>query len=247
VQVRDEFLSIASHELKTPLTSLQLQIDSLTRQIDRRPEAALQSGRLASGAKAVADQTIRLAELVDVLLDVSRITSGRLHFENSELDLVEVVGAAVDRWRPASARVGIEPVVQRSESDVTTELPAALSGTWDRLRLEQVLGNLLSNAVKYGAGQPICVQVSGDEARARIRVIDHGIGIAPVDQRRIFERFERAASSRHYGGLGLGLWISRQLVEAMGGSIGVESAPGRGSVFIVELPRKGPVATKPQG
>jgi signal transduction histidine kinase len=113
----------------------------------------------------------------------------------------------------------------------------AAAGHWDRLRLEQVISNLLSNAAKYGAGHPVEVAVEADGERARLREKDGGIGIAPEDQARIFERFERASGVGHIHGLGLGLWITRQIVEAHGGSIRVESAVGQGSTFVVELPR----------
>jgi PAS domain S-box-containing protein len=236
VQVRDEFLSIASHELKTPLTALQLQIDNLHRCLERAPEG-LQSARVSSSAAAVAEQSQRLTELVDLLLDVSRINSGRLRFDCSEFDLVDLVRTAVDRWRQTVNRRFGDGPAPTVESLFTTDLPEQLLGTWDRLRLEQVLNNLLSNAVKYGDNQPIHVQVSASGSRARLQVVDHGIGIAPADQPRIFGRFERAVSSRHYGGLGLGLWITQQIVESMGGSIAVESETGKGSIFTVDLPR----------
>ena len=113
-------------------------------------------------------------------------------------------------------------------------------GQWDRLRVEQIVVNLLSNAIKYGAGHPIEMDVGGDVATARLLVRDHGIGIPAEDQSRIFKRFERAVSDRHYGGLGLGLWIVRQVVDALGGRIAVESLPGAGSTFIVDLPRASP-------
>jgi signal transduction histidine kinase len=109
-------------------------------------------------------------------------------------------------------------------------------GRWDPLRIEQVIANLLSNACKYGAGKPIEIQVGEEHGRARLSVQDHGIGIPAADRDRIFERFERAASRRHYGGLGLGLYISRQVVQAHAGAIRVQSQTGEGSTFIVDLP-----------
>jgi signal transduction histidine kinase len=110
------------------------------------------------------------------------------------------------------------------------------AGSWDRMRLDQVVTNLLSNGVKYGGGKPVEITLSHGPSGVRLTVQDHGIGIAPDDQRRIFERFERAASARHYGGFGLGLWITRQIVESSGGTISVDSAPDRGSKFVVNLP-----------
>jgi PAS domain S-box-containing protein len=233
VQARDEFLSIASHELKTPLTSLQLQIDSLERQLQLRPEEALRSGRLASGAKSVSDQADRLAKLIEVLLDVSRINAGRLTFECSDVDLVPLVRDTADRWRPDAAQAGSELTVN-VEGDCGSD---PLVVYWDRLRLEQVLSNLISNAIKYGQGKPIAVTLARADGGARLQVSDQGMGISPGDQARIFERFERAAASRNFGGLGLGLWINKRLVEGMGGSISLDSVPAKGSTFTVELGR----------
>jgi PAS domain S-box-containing protein len=227
VRLRDEFLSIASHELKTPLTSLQLQIEGLDRLLVRRPER-VDAERLTNTVKAVAGQARRMAELVNALLDVSRITAGRLEFEVSDVDLTDLARQTVERFKPSASSAG---------SDVALVLDGPVHGAWDRLRLEQVIGNLLSNAIKYGSGRPIEVEVRAGEGRAHLRVTDHGIGISEADQKRLFGRFERAASARNYGGLGLGLWICRKTVEAMGGEIRLASAPGQGSTFTVELPQ----------
>ncbi len=227
VKARDEFLSIASHELRTPLTPLQLQIDSLVRAIDRDGDDALQTGRLREKAVAVQQQALRLGDLVRVLLDVSRITEGRLDLDLEDLDLTALVRQTCDRFRVVAGRAGCE---------LAFTAPGPVRGRWDRVRLEQVTANLVSNAIKYGAGKPIAVAIeSGDEV-VRLRVRDRGIGIAEGDQRRIFHRFERGVSARHYGGFGLGLWISTKVTEALRGSIRVESAPGEGSTFVVELP-----------
>ncbi len=237
VQVRDEFLSIASHELKTPLTALQLQIDNLHRCLNRYPNDPNQHGRLQSSAGAVAEQSQRLTELVELLLDVSRLHSGRLRFDCSEFDLAVLLRTVVERWRQFAVRRQSDNAGLQTEPRVTAEIPERLIGTWDRVRLEQVLNNLLSNAVKYGQSRPIHVQLTATDHSARVQVQDRGIGIAPADQARIFGRFERAVSSRHYGGLGLGLWITRQIVEGMGGSVGVQSELGQGTTFSVEIPR----------
>jgi PAS domain S-box-containing protein len=241
VRARDEFLSVASHELKTPLTSLQLQIEGLSRNLERRADTALRESRLLAGAKAVTQQARRLSDLIEVLLDVSRINSGRLRFDYTELDFGDVLRDAIDRWRPAAAQ---------ANSDINFELAAEaqaaeLSGTWDRVRLEQILNNLLSNAVKYGPGKPIRIGLEGGPQQIRFSVADQGIGIPAIDQPRIFQRFERAVPSRNYGGLGLGLWITHEIVTALGGSINVESEPGRGSIFSVALPRHPPPAALP--
>jgi PAS domain S-box-containing protein len=227
VRDRDDFLSIASHELRTPLTTLRLEIESLRRSLRLRPETALSNGQLARNVEVAGTQTARLVALVENLLDVSRLASGRLELQMSEFDLSELLDEIVGRMRPAleAARCSLEVVEQ-----------ANIVGKWDRLRLDQVISNLLTNAAKYGAGQPVEVSLRRGHAFAHLEVRDHGIGIAPEDQDRIFQRFERAASGTHYGGFGLGLWISREIVLALGGSIELESSPGAGATFAVLLP-----------
>jgi signal transduction histidine kinase len=167
----------------------------------------------------------RLTRLVTSLLDISRIGAGRLDLEREETDLSEVTREVAERFQEEARRA-------RCELRVDTT-PAV--GFWDRLRLDQVVTNLLANALKYGAGAPIDVRVTAQDGRALLTVRDHGIGISEEDQRRIFQRFERAVSQRNYGGFGLGLWIVRQIVEAQGGAVRVESEPGHGSTFTVEL------------
>jgi signal transduction histidine kinase len=164
-----------------------------------------------------------LTGLVDRLLDVSRISAGKLVLDLETLDLAEVARDVAGRFSGA-------------ESRITIDASAAIHGRWDRLRVEQVITNLLSNAVTYGEERPVAITVRRVGEHAEIVVRDQGIGIAPEALGRIFERFERAASGRQYGGLGLGLWIVRQLVEAMDGSISVESDLGRGATFTVQLP-----------
>jgi signal transduction histidine kinase len=226
VRVRDDFLSIASHELRTPLTPLRLLAQKAHRTgnelATEEPRVRRWIGELAAMEKHVG----RLEKLVDGLLDVSRISAGRLVLEPEEVDLREIVREAVMRLRDELERGGY-----------TLTLPeTAIVSRWDRLRLDQVFTNLLSNALKYGAGKAIEIEVSSDARRARVCVKDHGIGIPLEDQDRIFERFERLAPIRHFGGFGLGLWIVKQVARAHGGEVRVESTPNHGSTFIVELP-----------
>jgi PAS domain S-box-containing protein len=228
VRVRDTFLSIASHELNTPLTSLKLQIQALERQAATAPLKGLTYGSLEPRLRMIDRQLGRLTKLVMELLDISRITSGRLKLELEELDLSALVKDVVLHASEDLRKAGCE---------LRLEVAPGVTGTWDRLRLEQVLANLLSNAIRYGQGAPVVVSLTGDARTARLVVKDYGIGIAAEDQARIFEQFERASSQRHYGGLGLGLWIVRQILDSMGGTIQVASEPGQGAAFSVELPR----------
>ena len=227
IRLREEFLSIASHELKTPISALQLQVQSLQSGLERSP-GGIPAERLRRGLDMVGRQVKRQVQLVTELLDVSRISAGRLELNLEPLDLGALVREVAERF---------EPELERTDTDLKLVLAPDACGHWDRLRLDQVLTNLLSNAVKYGRGQPVHVELTATEQRVRLDVRDGGIGIAAEHLSRLFHRFERAVSERHYGGFGLGLWIARQIVEAMGGHITVHSHLGVGSTFTVELPR----------
>jgi PAS domain S-box-containing protein len=232
VRLRDEFLQVASHELKTPMTPLQLKLAALSRDIERlAPEGARE--RLLSHVTVAHRQVRKLSGLVGVLLDVGRLAeSGRLplHLEEG-VDLAAVLRDVCTWFEPEATRLG---------SALHVEAPEGVPGRWDRLRLEQVVTNLLSNALRYGRGRPVRARAWADGAGAHLEVGDEGIGIAPDALGRIFGKFERASSERHYGGLGLGLYITRSLVEAMGGRVEVQSTPGEGSCFRVSLPRSSP-------
>jgi PAS domain S-box-containing protein len=228
IRARDTFLSIASHELNTPLTSLSLNIQALRRHLEPNASRVPPPPELAAAkVQAVHRQVSRLTSLVKELLDVSRITAGRLRLEREDMDLAALAREVVPRFSEDLSRAGCE---------LRLDAPGPAPGHWDRLRVEQVLQNLVSNAIKYGRGQPIEVRVGADGERAWLSVKDHGMGISAEGQTRLFQRFERLASERHYGGLGLGLWIVKQIVDAMEGRIRVESVPGEGSTFTVELP-----------
>jgi signal transduction histidine kinase len=233
VRARDEFLSIASHELRTPLTALQLQLASLSRTATRAPQEALASGRLVHNAAAAMAQSERVATLVEVMLDVSRIAEGKLPLDYEDVDITAVTQETVARLARSAEEAG---------STVEVRADGAQTGRWDRLRVEQVVTNLLSNAIKYGKGKPILLSLAGDAEHVRLVVRDHGIGIARANLGRIFDRFERAVSPRNYSGFGLGLWICGRIVEALGGEINVDSAPDQGATFQVVLPRRPPGA-----
>ena len=225
IAARDEFLAVASHELRTPLTPLRLQMEILTRILDA---SQVEGEEIFSTLDIFSRQVERLTNLVDGLLDVSRIMTGRLHLERKRFDLADVVEESVDSFRDEARKAG---------SSITLRQCVSAEGNWDRMRLEQVVSNLLSNAIKYGNGKPIEVKLDADEDAAFLTVRDHGVGMDDEALSRIFERFERAVSPRNYGGLGLGLYITRQIVEAHGGTIEVTSQPNRGSTFTVHLPR----------
>lgn len=224
LRLRDEFLLIASHELRTPLTALQLQLQSL----------AAQKARLDAKLGRKVDRSVqsaqRLADLVETLLDVSRISTGRFSLHLERFDLADAIGEVAQSFEEQAAQA-------RSVLSVQTE--PGLVGSWDRLRIEQVMTNLLSNALKYAAGSPIYVHAERGKGEAAVEVLDRGPGIASEQLPHVFERFERAASKRHYGGLGLGLYLARQIVEAHGGSIAAKNDPDGGARFTVRLPLAG--------
>ncbi|MDY7227811.1 PAS domain S-box protein [Hyalangium rubrum] len=221
LRLRDEFLSIASHELKTPLTALQLQLHSL------RDRVEALDARVVSKVDRAARSSERLSALIEALLDVSRIATGRFELNPQRFDLSEAVREAGERLREAATQAGCELLVK---------VPESLSGKWDRLRVEQVLTNLLSNAIKYAANAPIEVSLVQEEDTAVLEVSDRGPGIPEADLSRIFERFERAAEVRHYGGLGLGLYVVREIVKAHDGMVTAHNRPGGGACFTIRLP-----------
>jgi PAS domain S-box-containing protein len=229
VRARDEFLSVAAHELRTPLAALRLRVQGamgvLRAGVPSAPE------RLEKALDAADRQVQRLADLVESLLDVSQLQGGapRLHLE--EVDLAAVVREVVARSEEAASRVGCRLVVRPL---------APTPGRWDVTRLAQVMAHLLSNAMKFGPGKPVEVALEAGEDTATLVVTDHGIGIAPGRVDGLFRRFERAVPVRHYGGLGLGLYRLRRIVEAHGGEVSVHSTPGEGSTFRIRLPRAGP-------
>lgn len=222
IRLREEFISIASHELNTPITALTLQVQRLARAAARDGTAAL-----GPALPRLEGQVMRLGRLIADLLDVTRLGAGALALETADTDLAAVVRDAVDGVREELARAGC-PVEVREHG------PAR--GRWDQRRLQQVMTNLLVNAAKYGPGAPIRIDVAVEDGRAVVRVTDAGPGIEPGDRARIFERFERGHAPGGTSGLGLGLYIARRVVESHGGRIAVEGVRGRGATFVVDLP-----------
>jgi len=234
VRMRDDFMSMVSHELRTPLNTLFLETQVRKLHLSRANLAPFSAERLPSMIERDQRQIQNMVRLIDDMLDVTRLRSGALSIQPKPTDLA------------ALARGVVEGLAQQAEAagpPIELDAPLAVEGVWDEFRIEQVLTNLLTNALRYGGGRGIEVEVKRLGAFALMSVRDHGIGIAPEDQARIFEQFERTEDSRrHAAGLGLGLYIARQIVRSHGGEIELESVPGEGSLFRVRLPLQ-PVAS----
>jgi PAS domain S-box-containing protein len=223
LRLRDEFLSIASHELRTPLTALQLQLEGLKHRLSGDPKNASKVEKAWRAGE-------RLAALIDTILDVSRIATGRLQFKHEPFDLSEAVEDVVERFQDAAERERCDLSLVRKES---------VFGVWDRVRVEQILTNLIANALKYAPGAPVEVGVERSGSVARVEVRDHGPGIAEDALPRIFGRFERAAPPGA-GGLGVGLYVARQLAQAHGGTLDAVNVEDGGARFTLRLPTESP-------
>ncbi|RZJ08271.1 MAG: HAMP domain-containing histidine kinase, partial [Haliea sp.] len=224
VQMRDDFMSMVSHELRTPLNTLFLQA-----QLRRRiaAGASLSPEKMQSMVERDEQQIRNILRLIDDMLDVSRLRQGMLSIAPQPADMSVLVRRVVESHADQAAAAG---------SPIEVLAPQSVPGVWDEFRIEQVVANLLTNAVRYGGGKPVQVSAEARGAHAVVTVRDRGIGIAPQDQARIFEQFERAVGSQAVPGLGLGLFITHQIVKAHNGRIEVDSAPGEGSAFTVTLP-----------
>jgi signal transduction histidine kinase len=226
LQMRDEFMSMVVHELRTPLSVLAMEVRVRQHQLAADNAAFFATENLARMFERDQRQVRSLTRLIDDMLDVSQIQHGKLSIRRSRCDLVEML-----------RRVVAELAAQRSDVPIALETACdTLVGDWDEFRLEQVVVNLLTNALRYGASQPVTVELEALPGAARIRERDQGVGIAPEDQARVFEQFVRVGDRRRVNGLGLGLYITLQLVQAHGGTIAVESRLGEGSTFTVTLP-----------
>jgi two-component system, OmpR family, sensor kinase len=222
VRARDEFLAVAAHELRSPMHALLLQMTSVVEVARRGGDEDLV--RRLERVKQVVERYVRRAT---TLLEVSRISAGQLKLRLEDVDFAQIVRDTKEAYAAEATYHG---------SQVEVVAPNVLRGWWDHVALEQIVTNLLVNAIKYGDGKPILITLSNEDAWARLEVRDQGIGISLVDQERVFERFEQAVGARSHGGFGVGLWLTRSLVEAHRGSIAIESAPRNGATFTVRLP-----------
>lgn len=228
IRARDEFISMASHDLRGPLSTLRLQLQTMLGEANRRPEHTLSNEELVKKLSVLNRQADRLLYMMDSLLDVSRMAAGRVSMRERRCDLRSVA-------QESTARLGEEMGRAGGELHFHGDVPVA--GLWDPDRIDQVITNLVTNAIKYGGGHPIEIFVEAQGASARLTVRDHGPGISKEDQAILFQRFERARATDRIGGFGVGLWIVRRIVDAHGGSVRVESTAGEGATFVVDLPR----------
>lgn len=227
VNIRDEFLSLASHELKTPLTTLKLQIQMRKRNMEKGDLSAFEPEKMKRHLENEDAQLNRLVRLVEDMLDISRIRVGKFSLRIEQVDIVQLARDVIQR---------LEVQIRESRSEIELVAPESLSGEWDSYRLEQVFVNLLTNAMKYGRQGKITLSIVPNIDYVEMSVADQGIGISESDQDRIFQQFERAVSSSEASGLGLGLYIVKQIITAHQGEIRVQSEPGKGSIFTIRLP-----------
>jgi two-component system, OmpR family, sensor kinase len=225
LRARDEFLAIAAHELRNPMTPIAAWIELLLTQARRRSSHI--PPEILSGLERLEYLVNAYLRRATTLLDVSRISTGNLQLTKTEIDLSSLVRETVSAMIPAAETAGCA---------LRLTVQDGVSGSFDRTAVEQVIENIVSNAIRYGAGQPINIAFTADGNNAWLAVSDQGIGISEADQDRIFEQFQRVTGNNTAGGFGVGLWVTKQLVLAMRGSISVSSKPGAGSTFTVTLP-----------
>ncbi|MFJ4376373.1 ATP-binding protein [Pseudomonas japonica] len=227
VRMRDDFMSIVSHEVRTPLNGLILETQLRKLHLARDNADAFTLDKMRAMVERDERQINSLIRLIEDMLDVSRIRTGKLSIRPSRFDLGQLVAGLVENFAAQAAAAG---------SPIEVDGASAVEGIWDEFRIEQVIANLLSNALRYGRKRPVHVRVLEADGMACVEVRDEGIGISPDHQQRIFQQFERVASNHSVAGLGLGLYISEQIVLAHGGRISVQSAEGEGATFRVYLP-----------
>ena len=227
VRMRDDFMSIVAHEVRTPLNGLILETQLRKMHLARENAAAFTLDKMHAMVDRDERQIKSLIRLIEDMLDVSRIRTGKLSIRPSRFDLSALVRGLLQNFAPQ---------IDAAESSVSLDADEPIEGNWDEFRIEQVISNLLTNALRYGAKSPIAVRVYSDNGQARVEVRDQGIGIGEENQKRIFQQFERVTAKHAVAGLGLGLFISEQIVTAHGGTITVESRIGEGALFRVCLP-----------
>ncbi|MBL8269907.1 sensor histidine kinase [Steroidobacter sp.] len=225
IAARDEFIAIAAHELRNPMTPIMGQVQLLLSRA-RREQA---SPNLLQGLETLQVAVDHYVHRATTLLEITRLNAEQVTLELTHFDFRELVRECARKYEQLAARAG---------STLHCEVPPSpVEGTWDRLASEQILDNLVSNAIRYGDGKPVKIELTSEIAEVLLRVVDHGIGVAPEDRERIFQRFERAGGMPRSGGFGIGLWLSSKLVRAQSGTLELHSEMALGSTFTVRLPR----------
>ncbi|HSS03018.1 MAG TPA: HAMP domain-containing sensor histidine kinase [Kofleriaceae bacterium] len=227
LQFRESFLAVIAHELRNPLGPILLSVEALLDELMSEP---LEKASLVTRVTGLRGYVERLRRDLDRLLDFSRLRAGMMDLRPELADLSLLVRQTLAEMRP---------LIEHSRCEVRLEplQPQPQTGFWDRMRLEQVIWNLVSNALKYGAGAPVDVRISGDEDTATFSVADHGIGIAPEEQDAVFRKFERLSAHTKHTGFGIGLWLVKRNIDAMGGHIALASQVGAGTTIAVTIPR----------
>ncbi|MDP3974016.1 MAG: HAMP domain-containing sensor histidine kinase [Candidatus Daviesbacteria bacterium] len=232
IKSRDEFLSIISHELRTPLTTMLLKLHNLLNTVHNVPLANFSVPELMKALQGSEQQIKRLTVMINDLLDISLITTGRMELKLEKADLVEITKRVLENF---------SEVLKKEKFQIKFEAKSPISGRFDKMRMEQAITNLLSNAIKYGRGKPINIQISDNKKIIKLTIEDQGVGIPTQDQKLIFGLFKRTDSTNeHSNGLGVGLYIASQIVKAHGGKINLSSKPLKGSTFTLELPLNAP-------
>jgi len=226
LQSRDEFLSIASHELKTPLTSILLALQYSLRHLRKDN---FSDEKILNALETGVTQTRRLSALMSDLLNISVIKSGKVSVEKEEADIIQIINDTISGFKLLLIRKNLEIKLSTNEKEIV--------GMWDKIRIGEVISNLISNAIKYGNNAPIIIDVKLTNKKVIIKIKDKGIGINKEDAKKIFDLFKRTDAAREFKGMGVGLYISNQIVEAHGGKLTVTSTVGKGSIFNLELPR----------
>lgn len=223
LQLQENFLTVLAHELRNPLGPVLIGVDALLTESKSRP---IPQDVLIRRLSSIYRHVERLRSDLDRLLDFSRLRSGRIDLQLEDVNLSAIVASTLEE---------MQPILAASCCPVDVALASDLVGHWDSLRLRQVIWNLVSNAAKYAAGTPIEIRTSSDDRSAVFVIRDHGPGIAPDDRELVFRKFERSA--HHHTGFGVGLWLVRRIVEALGGAITMDSAINAGTTFTITLPR----------
>lgn len=228
LHARDDFLSIASHELKTPLTSILLALQFSLRHL-RTAEESKKNERIINALETGVLQTRRLSALINDLLNISVIKTGRVILDKEESDLIGIIKDAILGFKLLVERKKIKIIFSNKDDEII--------GMWDKIRLGEVFSNLISNSIKYGKNKPIIIEAKSSKDKVVVKITDKGIGIDKKDLKNIFDIFRRTKEASEYKGMGVGLYISNQIITAHGGAIHVKSTPHRGTTFTIELTR----------